>query len=152
MRLVFLCYPVDKKDNILYYTYYTKHTMQCMICKAEYVRKETSMDIQRKKGILDVCVLAVLSQESSYGYQIIQDVSKCIEVNDSTMYPILRRLENTGCVTTYSQEHNGRTRKYFTITSAGIAKINEFLAEWDEMKSIYDFVKKYGKAEGDQDE
>ena len=110
-------------------------------------KKGAGMDIQRKKGILDVCVLAVLSQESSYGYQIIQDVSKCIEVNDSTMYPILRR-----CVTTYSQEHNGRTRKYFTITSAGIAKINEFLAEWDEMKSIYEFVKNYGKAKGDQDE
>ena len=116
------------------------------------LKKGAGMDIQRKKGILDVCVLAVLSQESSYGYQIIQDVSKCIEVNDSTMYPILRRLESTGCVTTYSQEHNGRTRKYFTITSAGISKMNEFLAEWDEMKSIYEFVKNYGKIEGDKNE
>ena len=103
------------------------------------------MDIQRKKGILDICVLSVLRKEPSYGYQIIQDVSQCIEVNDSTMYPILRRLETTGCVTTYSNEYNGRMRKYFTITQTGINKIEEFLAEWDEVGKIYEFVGNYGK-------
>lgn len=103
------------------------------------------MDIQRKKGILDICVLSVLRKESSYGYQIIQDVSRCIEVNDSTMYPILRRLESTGCVTTYSNEYNGRTRKYFTITQIGIDKIEEFLSERNEIEKIYEFVGNYGK-------
>ena len=64
------------------------------------------MDTQRKKGVLEVCVLSVLKRGPSYGYQIIQDVSDCIEVTDSTMYPILRRLESGGYVTTYSMEHN----------------------------------------------
>lgn len=103
------------------------------------------MDIQRKKGILDICVLTVLRKEPSYGYQIIQDVSQCIEVNDSTMYPILRRLEITGCVTTYSNEYNGRTRKYFTITKIGIDRIEEFLSERDEIEKIYEFVGNYGR-------
>ena len=98
------------------------------------------MDTQRKKGVLEVCVLSVLKRGPSYGYQIIQDVSSCIEVSDSTMYPILRRLEATGFVTTYSSEHNGRTRKYFQITDSGVQKIKDFLDEWDEMKKIYGFV------------
>ena len=98
------------------------------------------MDTQRKKGVLDVCVLSVLKKGPSYGYQIIQDVSECIAVTDSTMYPILRRLESGGYVSTYSQEHNGRTRKYFEITEAGEKKIRDFLDEWDEMKQIYTFV------------
>lgn len=98
------------------------------------------MDTQRKKGVLEVCVLSVLKRGPSYGYQIIQDVSSCIEVSDSTMYPILRRLEAGGFVTTYSSEHHGRTRKYFQITDAGVQKIQDFLDEWDEMKKIYDFV------------
>ena len=110
------------------------------------------MDIQRKKGILDICVLSVLRKEPSYGYQIIQDVSQCIEVNDSTMYPILRRLENTECVTTYSKEYNGRVRKYFTITQLGIDKIEEFLSEWNEIKSIYEFVGNYGKEGNEKNE
>jgi len=125
---------------ILYYTYYTLHSIYCILCKGGI-----EVDIQRKKGILDICVLSVLRKEPSYGYQIIQDVSKCIEVNDSTMYPILRRLETTGCVTTYSNEYNGRMRKYFTITQMGINKIEEFLAEWDEVGKIYEFVGNYGK-------
>lgn len=98
------------------------------------------MDTQRKKGVLEVCVLSVLKRGPSYGYQIIQDVSDCIEVTDSTMYPILRRLESGGYVTTYSMEHNGRTRKYFQITDTGVQKIQDFLDEWDEMKQIYAFV------------
>lgn len=98
------------------------------------------MDTQRKKGVLEVCVLSVLKRGPSYGYQIIQDVSSCIEVSDSTMYPILRRLEANGFVTTYSLEHNGRTRKYFQITDSGVQKIKDFLDEWDEMKKIYGFV------------
>lgn len=105
------------------------------------------MDTQRKKGVLDVCVLSVLKQGPSYGYQMIQDVSECISVTDSTMYPILRRLESGGFVTTYSQEHNGRTRKYFKITPLGDTKIQDFLDEWDEMKQIYGFVADHAKME-----
>ncbi len=98
------------------------------------------MDTQRKKGVLDVCVLAVLAGGPSYGYKIVSDVSRCIEISESTLYPILRRLEAAGCLSTQAQLHNGRTRKYFRLTPAGQARIDAFLAEWEEMQKIYDFV------------
>ena len=99
------------------------------------------MDIQRKKGVLDVCVLAVLERGPSYGYELIREVSPCIAVSESTLYPILKRLESAQCLTTYHQEYNGRTRKYYQITPAGEEKIRAFLDEWDEMQQIYAFVK-----------
>ena len=104
------------------------------------------MDSQRKKGVLDVLVLSILNRGPSYGYEIIRQVSSVMEVAESTMYPILRRLENGGDLETYSQEHNGRVRKYFSITDKGRARIATFLEEWDEMKAIYEFVKN-GKGE-----
>lgn len=107
---------------------------------AETKERSDLLDTQRKKGVLDVCVLSVLKRGPSYGYQIIQDVSACITVTDSTMYPILRRLEASGYVDTYSMAYNGRTRKYFKITESGIQKIADFLDEWEEMKQIYTFV------------
>ena len=98
------------------------------------------MDTQRKKGVLDICVLSVLHRTPSYGYQIIKEVSDCIEISESTLYPILKRLEKSNCLTTYNQEYNGRIRKYYEITEIGEAKIQEFLSEWDEIKQIYAFV------------
>ena len=98
------------------------------------------MDIQRKKGLLDVCVLAVLRRGPSYGYKIIGEVSSCIEVSESTLYPILKRLEANGAVTTDTQEHGGRIRKYFYITDVGQQRIDAFLDEWDEVKRIYAFI------------
>lgn len=100
------------------------------------------MDIQRKKGVLDVCVLSVLKKGPSYGYEINGKISECIEISESTLYPILKRLEASDCLTTYQQEHNGRMRRYYSITEAGIAKIDDFLNEWDEIKKIYSFVEK----------
>ena len=108
------------------------------------------MDVQRKKGLLDVCVLAVLQRGPSYGYRIVRDVSACIAVSESTLYPILRRLEANGLVTTYTQEHNGRTRKYYEITDPGRARIQAFLDEWEEVKHIYAFIK--GTSEANEDE
>lgn len=99
------------------------------------------MDTQRKKGLLDTCVLAVLKKGPSYGYELIGLVSSCIPVSESTLYPILKRLEAGGCLTTYKQEHNGRLRKYYRITPAGEEKIRLFLEEWSEMERIYHFVK-----------
>lgn len=98
------------------------------------------MDTQRKKGVLEVCVLAVLARGPSYGYKIIGEVSKCIEISESTLYPILKRLQANGCVTTYSQEYNGRMRKYFQLTDTGRERIAEFLDEWEQMQAIYRFV------------
>ena len=98
------------------------------------------MDIQMKRGLLDVCVLASIKNEESYGYQIIKDVSPYIEISESTLYPILRRLESANLLTVRTAEHNGRLRKYYKITSLGMERISEFKREWEEMLSIYNFV------------
>jgi PadR family transcriptional regulator PadR len=100
------------------------------------------MDIQLKRGILDVCVLSTLLKEDSYGYKIIKDLSEYVEISESTLYPILRRLEAAGALTAYSKEHNGRLRKYYAITEVGITKVMDFLEEWKTVSSIYDFIKK----------
>ena len=101
------------------------------------------MDVQRKKGILDICVLSALRSTPSYGYELIKTVSQCIPISESTLYPILKRLETGGFVTTYQQEHHGRIRKYYQITPTGIEKIQDYLREWEEMEKIYQFVKQF---------
>ncbi|MDR2202561.1 MAG: PadR family transcriptional regulator [Clostridiales bacterium] len=98
------------------------------------------MDVQIKKGILEVCVLAALKNEESYGYKIISDISPIIEISESTLYPILKRLESLGYLTTRSAEHNGRLRKYYMITLAGKARIREFTSELDQITRVYDFI------------
>ena len=98
------------------------------------------MDIQMKRGLLDVCVLASIKNEESYGYQIIKDVSPYIEISESTLYPILRRLESASLLSVRTAEYNGRLRKYYKITELGMERINEFKREWAEMLSIYNFV------------
>ena len=74
------------------------------------------MDAQLKKGLIEICVLCSIEKEESYGYKIISDLAPYIEVSESTLYPILRRLESSGAVTTHTEEYNGRLRKYFKIT------------------------------------
>ena len=98
------------------------------------------MDIQIKRGMLDVCVLAAIKDQESYGYQIIKDMKPYVELSESTLYPILRRLETAKCLTVRSAEHNGRLRKYYRITPAGLAKIRDFLRQWQEIVNIYQFV------------
>lgn len=100
------------------------------------------MDIQLKRGLLDVCVLAAIKDEESYGYKIIKDVKPCIELSESTLYTILKRLESAKLLTVRSAEHDGRLRKYYRITKAGIKRIADFKAEWREVMAIYDFVAK----------
>lgn len=98
------------------------------------------MDIQLKRGLLDVCVLAAIKNKDSYGYQIIKDIKPYVTVSESTLYPILRRLETAECLTVYSVEHNGRLRKYYHITEKGLERIEAFSQEWKEIMSIYKFV------------
>ncbi len=98
------------------------------------------MDVQLKRGFLEVCVLKVLSRGDSYGYQLIKDISPCIEISESTLYPILKRLESGDQVTVYSVEHNSRLRKYYRITGAGIKKLNDFIEEWKEVMAVYSFI------------
>lgn len=103
------------------------------------------MDVQLKKGLLEACVLASLKKEESYGYKIISDISPYIEISESTLYPILKRLESTGCLTTRSKEHNGRLRKYYMITSAGQRRISEYIVDIGEMSRVYEFICREGK-------
>ena len=98
------------------------------------------MDIQIKRGLLDVCVLSAIKSEQSYGYQIIKDMKPYVDISESTLYPILRRLEAADCLTVQSAEHNGRLRKYYKITDAGLKKIDTFREEWKEIMNIYNFV------------
>lgn len=98
------------------------------------------MDIQLKRGLLDVCVLAAIKNEESYGYKIIKDLKPCIELSESTLYTILKRLELSQLLTVRSSEHDGRLRKYYRITPLGLERIEEFKSEWREIMSIYLFV------------
>lgn len=100
------------------------------------------MDIQLKRGLLDICVLAAIKNQDSYGYQIIKDMKPYVDISESTLYPILRRLEAAELLTVRSAEHNGRLRKYYRITETGLARIETFKAEWAEIISIYQFVTK----------
>ena len=100
------------------------------------------MDIQLKRGLLDVCVLTAIKNEDSYGYKIIKDMKPYIEMSESTLYTILKRLEVAGLLTVYSLEHNGRLRKYYHITEKGKKRIQDFKVEWQEVMTIYKFVTK----------
>lgn len=100
------------------------------------------MDIQLKRGLLDVCVLAAIKNEDSYGYKIIKDMKPYIELSESTLYTILKRLEMADMLTVKTAEHNGRLRKYYHITDGGLKKIADFKEEWKEILAIYQFVTK----------
>jgi PadR family transcriptional regulator PadR len=98
------------------------------------------MDIQLKRGLLDVCVLAAIKNEASYGYKIIKDMKPYLEMSESTLYTILKRLEIAEMLTVQAIEHGGRLRKYYHITQLGLKRIEEFKVEWSEVISIYQFV------------
>ena len=100
------------------------------------------MDIQLKRGLLDVCVLAAIKDEDSYGYKILKDMKPYMELSESTLYTILKRLETSRMLTVRTAEHGGRLRKYYHITKEGLARIEEFKADWQEILSIYKFVTK----------
>ena len=110
------------------------------------------MDIQMKRGILDVCVLAAIKTEPSYGYQIIKDLTPYVEISESTLYPILRRLEAAELLTVRTAEYNGRLRKYYHITPSGVQRIEDFKEEWREILSIYQFVTRDREGDKEDDE
>jgi len=100
------------------------------------------MDIQLKRGLLDVCVLAAIKSEDSYGYKIIKDMKPYIALSESTLYTILKRLETARMLTVHMVEYDGRLRKYYHITEVGLKRIEDFKEEWEEILSIYHFVTK----------
>ena len=98
------------------------------------------LDAQLKKGLLDVCVLSVVSRGDTYGYKLTQEITELMEVSESSLYPVLRRLESQGLLDTYSKEHSGRLRKYYRITSKGIERLRESIDELRELKRIIDYL------------
>lgn len=98
------------------------------------------MDVQLKRGLLEACVLAAIKREDSYGYKIIKDISPYVEISESTLYPILKRLESSESITAYTVEHNSRLRRYYRITETGINKIKEFINDWHGVMKAYNFI------------
>ncbi len=105
------------------------------------------MDIQLKRGYLEICVLASMIREETYGYKLIRDLSRVVDISESTLYPILRRLETSGCVKVRSEAYNSRLRKYYSITDAGRARIDEFMNDWGEILKIYNYITEESKNE-----
>ncbi len=99
------------------------------------------MDNQLKRGLLDVCVLKATQKGETYGYQIIKDLKPYIEIKESTLYPILRRLETQGLLEVRSEEHNGRIRKYYNITNSGRLRLIDLKKEVKEFIRLYDFLR-----------
>ncbi|MDO4386752.1 MAG: PadR family transcriptional regulator [Clostridia bacterium] len=100
------------------------------------------MDAQLKRGLLDLCVLAAMRGGDAYGYQLIRDISPHIEISESTLYPILKRLESAGCVSSYSIEHNGRLRRYYRLEAPGRDRLREFCEESEQLVDILDWIRK----------
>lgn len=98
------------------------------------------MNTQVKKGLLEYCVLSLLRRSESYGYQMIRDISACIDISESTLYPILRRLEAEHLVETRNIEYNNRIRRYFRLTEAGAARLEDFISERDSLIRVIDFI------------
>ncbi len=100
------------------------------------------MDAQLKRGVLDVCVLAAIKNEDSYGYKIIKDLKPILELSESTLYTILKRLEEANMLVVRSAEYEGRLRKYYHITPNGLRRIEDFKNEWKEIMEIYAFIER----------
>ncbi|MBQ1945512.1 MAG: PadR family transcriptional regulator [Clostridia bacterium] len=100
------------------------------------------MDAQMKRGLIEACILKLLMRGDSYGYQLVRDAQEVLTLSESTLYPVLRRLENQQALTVYSMEHNGRLRKYYAITDTGRGMIDEFLKEWEAVMKVYDFIRR----------
>lgn len=101
------------------------------------------MNTQFRKGVLDLIVLLVISEEDKYGYQLVNEVSKIVDVNEGTIYPLLKRMTNEMyCETYLEQSAEGPARKYYKITSAGKVYLNLLAREWLEFSQIVnDFIK-----------
>lgn len=98
------------------------------------------MDAQLKKGLLDVLVLAIIKKGDTYGYGLLQDTLPVMDVSESALYPVLRRLESQGCLLTYRSEHNGRLRKYYAITGEGIIRLEEYKVQCRDLKTVIDYI------------
>lgn len=90
--------------------------------------------------LLDAMVLSVVSKEDVYGYKITQDVRTAVDISESTLYPVLRRLQKNNYLEAYDREYNGRNRRYYKVTDNGREQLEIYLTEWDEYKNRIDKV------------
>lgn len=98
------------------------------------------MDVQMKRGVLDGLVLATLNRGDTYGYELTEQIGRSLDIAEMTLYPVLRRLEAQGFLSTYSQEFNGRLRKYYRITPAGRERLQGIAAELRELRQLIDTI------------
>ena len=131
--------PLSYKGGLFYFSQKTFPKILDKQYYAMYSIRQSGvfMDIQLKKGILDVCVLHAISNGESYGYKIISDLEGIIEISESTLYPILKRLESGGYVTTRTAEYSGRLRRYYKITQLGLDKLVSGRNDLQEINTIY---------------
>ena len=105
------------------------------------------MTFQLGAALLDACVLAVLSHGDTYGYVLTQSVKQTMDISESTLYPVLRRLQKDGCLETYDQPFQGRNRRYYHITKAGQNRLEEARTEWTDYKRRVDAMLSGGRTE-----
>lgn len=96
------------------------------------------MSIQIAGALLEGCVLSFLSREDAYGYRLTQSVKETLDISESTLYPVMRRLQTDNCLTAYDAPHNGRNRRYYSITEYGTKKLQECSSEWHTFKQKID--------------
>jgi len=99
------------------------------------------VDPQLRRGLLDVCVLSAIKNEDSYGYKIIKDLKPILELSESTLYTILKRLGDAKMLVVHTTFYEGRLRKYYHITELGLKRLEEFKDEWKELMKVYNFIK-----------
>jgi PadR family transcriptional regulator PadR len=104
------------------------------------------MDAQLKRGMTEACVLALLTRGDSYGYRLAQQAGKLMPLSESTLYPVLKRLVESGAVETYSREFSGRLRHYYRVTGAGRAQLSGFAREWEHLGRIYELIREAEQA------
>ena len=98
--------------------------------------------IQVPSALLEACVLSTLVKQDAYGYSLTQSIKETLDVSESTLYPVLRRLETDGLLFTYDEPHNGRNRRYYQITKTGRARQKELLEQWQLFQKAIDKVLK----------
>ena len=104
------------------------------------------MAMQATGELLDACVLSVLAREDTYGYSLTQTVRETLDVSESTLYPVMRRLQSSDCLTVYDAPHSGRNRRYYKITESGLERFHAFLDEWRLFKEKIDSLLNFGGA------
>jgi len=98
------------------------------------------LSFQVGAALLDACVLAILLREDAYGYVLTQNVKEILNVSESTLYPVLRRLQKENYLTTYDVPYDGRNRRYYQITDTGKTKLSEYQSQWGEYKEKVDKI------------